>query len=101
MKTEAKNERAWPVVQDVIHAWDPYGLIRGGAPEDEWDHEIERIVAEISTIRSADDATNLISRVFTKAFQPDRFTPSDCADVGRRLFAALKAATLVPASPDA
>ena len=37
---KATYMRALEVVGSVIHDWDPYGLIAGGAPADEFDSEI-------------------------------------------------------------
>ena len=36
MRTRADYDHAFGVVRQVIHAWDPYDLIGGGAPPDEW-----------------------------------------------------------------
>jgi Domain of unknown function (DUF1871) len=91
MHTREDYDRARDVVRAVIHEWDPYSLIDGcGCPKDEWDGEIARVVAEIPRIASESDATNAISRVFSAAFQPEGFSPSDCTNVGRKLFGALK-----------
>jgi hypothetical protein len=89
MHSRADNERAFAVVRTVIHAWDPYGLINAGAPADEWDDEIARIVAKVPYITSESDATNVISSVFTAAFQPEGFSVKDCAPVGERLYQSL------------
>jgi hypothetical protein len=89
MRTRADYDRAFAAVRDVIHRWDPYGLL-GHAPADEWDNEIASIVAHIPHIKSEGDATQVISEVFSRAFQPDGFMPSDCSDVGRQLFSAVK-----------
>ncbi len=78
------------VVRKVIHTWDPYSLLEGGAPEDEWDGEILQIVGRVSLCTSPEAATEAVAGVFTSAFQPDGFTPNECADVGRKLFDALK-----------
>jgi hypothetical protein len=89
MRTGSDYDRAITLVRQVIHEWDPYSLLRSGAPMDEWDHEIASIVAQIPRIASERDAMHAVSRVFSSAFQPEGFGVEDCADVGRRLFAAL------------
>jgi hypothetical protein len=78
------------IVRRVIHAWDPYSLLEGGAPEDEWDSEILKIVGRVNRCASAEAATAAISDVFTSAFQPDGFSRNECVDVGRKLFDTLK-----------
>jgi len=77
------------IVRKVIHEWDPYHLLAHGAPEDEWDSEILEIVGRINQVASPTSAAAVISDVFTKAFQPDGFTPQDCGHVGKNLFDAL------------
>jgi hypothetical protein len=90
MSTREDTGRAFAIVREAIHTWDPYGLIAAGAPDDEWDSEIARVVAEIPRITSEWDAADVVSRVFSAAFQPEGFSPSDCAEVGCKLFGALK-----------
>src|SRR5271154_3306458 len=90
MRTGADYDRAFVAVREVIHRWDPYGLVSSGAPADEWDSEIASVVAQIPHIKSDSDAAQTISKVFSRAFQPQGFAPSDCSDVGRQLFAAIK-----------
>ena len=89
MTNSADYKRAFEVVRKVIHQWDPYGLLEIGAPPHEFDHEIAAIVAQIPHITSEADAANAVSRVFSMAFQPEGFGPSDCAEAGRNLFLAL------------
>ena len=76
-------------VRAVIHRWDPYNLLRGGAPPDEFDSEIRRLVAQVPRIRSDKDAAHAVSRVFSPSFQRTGFTPDDCSAVGRELFSVL------------
>lgn len=96
MRTRADYDRAFAIVRDAIHAWDPYRLIAGGAPADEWDSEIASVVAQIPRIRSQSDAAHAISRVFSSALEPEGFGPEDCARVGRRLYSSLCEAGLLP-----
>lgn len=97
MQTRHDYERAFEVVREVIHKWDPYGLLEIGAPAHEFDHEIARLVAQITHITSDADAANAVSRVFSQAFHPEGFGPLDCAEVGSHLFRALTASGLVKA----
>jgi hypothetical protein len=91
MQNRAEYDRAFAVVRGVIHDWDPYSLIRGGAPADEWDSEIASLVDQIPRIHSPDDAIDAVSRVFSAAFEPEGFAPADCTDIGHRLYSALTA----------
>ena len=88
---KAQYRELLSLVAGVIAEWDPYALLATGSPRDEFDAEIASVVKQASRIRSATDAAHVISRVFASSFEPDRFTPESCAQVGKRLFAELEA----------
>lgn len=93
------NKNQWKqieaVVRKVIHEWDPYQLIAGGAPDDEWDDEIMSIVGRVSNLKTEAEIIVAISEVFSKSFQPAGFALNDCAEVGQRLFTELNKAGLI------
>jgi hypothetical protein len=95
MSTPCDRDRAFAIVREVIREWAPYSLLANGAPCDEWDREIRSIVAQIPRIESHIDTAHAISRVFLSSIQPDGFSPSDCAAIGRRLYCALADAGIV------
>jgi hypothetical protein len=96
MMTDRKQwKKIEAVVRAVIHEWDPYALVGGGAPEDEWDSEILKIVSRVRNIKTPAEATAAISDVFSVAFQPKGFTREDCTQVGQQLFDALTEAGLI------
>ncbi len=82
-------KRALQVVGSVVREWDPYSLIAGGAPADEFESEIARVVAQIPRIKTEKEAVLVLSRVFSSAFEAVRFTPKKCTEAGRKLYAAL------------
>jgi hypothetical protein len=96
------DQKQWKKVDDVvrrlIHQWDPYRLLQIGAPEDEWDREIGIIVGRARGITSVSDATDIISEVFSSAFQPEGFGRDDCTEVGRKLYEELTANGLIDSS---
>ena len=92
---KAAYKRALQVVGSVVREWDPYSLIAGGAPVDEFDSEIAGVVAQIPRIKTEEEAVLALSRVFTSAFEADDFTPEKCTEAGKKLFAALSASGLV------
>jgi len=95
MMTDRKQwKKVEAVVRAVIHEWDPYGLVGDGGPEDEWDSEILKIVSRVRSIRTPAEAAVAVSDVFSSAFQPEGFQREDCAEIGQRLFDALKEAGL-------
>lgn len=88
---KAAYDRALQVVRCVVREWDPYCLIAGGAPEDEFDSEIASLVAQIPRIKTEKEAALALSRVFSSAFNVEHFTPDLCTEAGKKLFAALSA----------
>ena len=88
---KASYKQALQVVGSVVREWDPYSLIAGGAPEDEFDSEIAGVVAQIPRIKTEKEAILALSRVFSSAFEAEHFTPGKCTEVGKKLFAALSA----------
>jgi hypothetical protein len=89
MKTRPEYEVAQEIVRSVISEWDPYSLIGGGAPTDEFDAEVAKLLTRIRDIRSPRDAAAAISTVFSSSFEPDSFPVSACAEVGMRLYSRL------------
>lgn len=88
MKKQYKEVLA--LVAEVIKEWDPYALLAGGAPDDEFDSEVSLIVAQVPRITSPGHAAQVISRIFSSQFEPYLFTPDACAQVGERLYTKLK-----------
>ena len=91
MDETARAEARLALVRSIIHAWDPYGLIAGGCPDDEWDLEIAGLMERLPSIASADDAIRAISEVFSQSLIPEHFPPDRCTKVGLKLFDALAA----------
>ena len=82
-------EKIFDAVRSVIHEWDPYCLLAGGAPDDEFDSEINAVVRQFDRIRSPRDASHVISRVFSSSFEPELFQVEHCQSVGERLYEVL------------
>jgi hypothetical protein len=79
------------VVTTVINEWDPYDLISGGAPDNEFSHEVTQIVAKINEINTPTALAEVMSRVFSKEFESEQFSIEACMPVASTLFVALKA----------
>ncbi|MBN1765452.1 MAG: hypothetical protein JW860_09370 [Sedimentisphaerales bacterium] len=88
-------KKATAIIKPIIDAWDPYGLLASGAPDDEFAHEIYALINEIKNIKSPDDATLSVLRVFSHYFVPEDFTQENCRDVGIKLYKALKDAGFI------
>jgi hypothetical protein len=95
MKTSADYDTAFKVVSSVIDAWDPYSLLEGGAPPDEFHSEIKSLIAWLRHIRAPEDAAKEISSIFSAAFEPQYFTVTACTEVGTQLYDRLKEADLL------
>jgi hypothetical protein len=95
MKSRDDYDKAIEVTGAVVRAWDPYKLLEGGAPSDEFDAEIAQLVMHIPKISSASDAVQVVSLVFSEAFEPQLFTPADCAAIGESWFKSLTQAGLL------
>ena len=90
-----KQAKIKQVVTKVINKWDPYHLIRGGAPRDEFKREIADICKLVPHAVNASEFAYAISDVFSKAFEPRGFAPGDCMYIGKKLCAELKKAKMV------
>jgi hypothetical protein len=88
-------ERAFRAVRQVVHHWDPYGLLASGCPPDEFDREIAAVAAQVARIRSRTDAAHALSRVFASSFDREWFGPEGCAAAGGELYEVLVAVGLV------
>ena len=98
MKTRSDYDAALNVVASVINAWDPYSLIEGGSPSDEFEAEVAELVPRIRQIHSEADAAREIASAFANAFDSS-FTPEACASVGAQLYSRLREADLLALRP--
>ena len=60
-------------VREVVNAEDPADLLSGGAPEDEYDPEVEAIVARREAV-SADDVAEIFQEYFGEDARLDHAT---------------------------
>ena len=89
MQARDNYKQTLAVVASVVRQWDPYHLLAGGAPADEFDAEIAKVAARVPHMRSAQEAAQVLSAVFSEAFEPHLFTPEVCAQPGSSLFSRL------------
>jgi len=95
ISTTEDYERALSIVATIIREWDPYALLEGGAPENEFNDQIARITARSHKMESSTDAALAVSEVFGDAFEAAYFTVESCTEVGFRLFEALSETSLI------
>lgn len=56
------------IVRQSIHRIDPYCLLEGGSPINEYDSEINSITSKLSRCESGRDVAHVISRVLNHSF---------------------------------
>ena len=95
MRTSGDYREAIEIVRAEISAWDPYALLAGGAPADEFDAEVSKIVAGLARTRSADELASLIANVFRASFDDSSFDVASCSDVASRIMRALDERSIV------
>jgi len=95
MRSKKDYKHAQFVVKKIIDAWDPYALREGGAPNDEFSPEVDKIVSQLPHIKSMDGAIQVVSKVMSSAFEPENFTVEKCTNVGKELFARCKEEGLI------
>jgi hypothetical protein len=95
LKTREDYDRAIAVTREVLHAWDPYDLISGGAPADEFDDEVARMVARLPKIAGPEDAGRHVEEIFVAQFGVGVLDRKEADAIGERWFAALRDAGLV------
>ena len=89
MRTTADHQKAVQVIRAIINKWDAYGLIAGGAAGNEFEEQIDGIVTFLPRIRSREDMAMAISKIFSRTYDPEKFTPQFCTTVGNELYEAL------------
>ncbi len=80
-----KKRSYYSIVKRAIDKMDPYCLIEGGAPRDEFNHESRDISSRINEDMSAEDIAIIISDVLTKAFS-DTFTMENCLPEAEEIY---------------
>jgi hypothetical protein len=94
VKTREDYDRAIVLTRELMHAWDPGKLLAGGAPRDEFDDEVARLVARIPRIADAEDAGRHVGEVFSAQFGLGVVDAAESARIGARWYAALVEAGL-------
>ncbi len=89
ISTRADYDKAFAVVRSIVNGWDPYSLISNGAPADEFDSSVAKVVAGIKAMKSSSAAAEGISRIFAEEFGEEGLSPSDCLGVAEELMSAL------------
>ena len=95
ISTTEDYERALSLVRSVLSGWDPYALLEGGAPADEFDGQAAELVRRSRDFTSPEAAARAVADVFSGSFGPEEFPLESCTAVGEALFQALTDADLL------
>jgi len=79
-----KYKQVFSLVKEAIDEWDPYGLIEGGAPDGEFNNEVEQIVPFVIKSNNADELAKNTKRIFDTMFEPV-FKIEDCKKVAKKI----------------
>ena len=71
-----KYKKLYEEVRIISNTYDLMGLIKSGAPEDEYDPETSEILPLIDKVKNPDELAAKISDIYNKMFDTD-FLPSD------------------------
>lgn len=83
------------IVRSVINEWDPYDLIKGGAPDNEFVREVALIAAKANEVKTPTELAEVISKVFSTSFGPEWFSVTACTPIACRLFAELQTSVIL------
>ena len=98
MKTREEYDDAFRVVRAAIASWDPYGMLGGGAPKDEWDHEIARLLPRIQNAATPANVAHEIVVAFGESAGRTPISRKECDEVATGIFLRLKTAGLLQSS---
>jgi hypothetical protein len=82
------NDNIKSVVREVIHSWNPYGLLPH-APYDEFESEIEEVSQSICDAKSIDDFGYSIQMIFERSFG-EPFIYESCLRVAGEIWSKTK-----------
>jgi hypothetical protein len=87
MKKKELN-KALSIVRESIHRIDPYSLLEGGSPDDEFDSEINLITSQLVRCGSGKDVAHTIARVLNSAFS-EGYKPEEFEEEGNFIYKSL------------
>jgi hypothetical protein len=97
MRDRHQYDLAFALVREAVAQWDPLGLIGGGAPADEWDAEVARLLPRLERARSPEEAGAAVTAVFGETLRDSAPDEASCVRFGRELHSRLTSAGLLDA----
>lgn len=88
------DEIEYNIIKEHINNWDPAWLLEDGAPDDEYNPEINRLVNEIKDINSTKELGKHIYDLFLKMFGDNTKTKArnlyECENIANLILIGLK-----------
>jgi hypothetical protein len=81
---ETRYQSLVAAIEHAINEADPIGLLKGGAPADEYGPEIGTIVPRMVNAQSADEITTVLHEEFSRWFGDDTAGPRQAYEVPAR-----------------
>jgi hypothetical protein len=94
VRTREQYDQALTICRAAVTQWDPFSLLAGGAPADEYDLEVVSLVPKLRNARSSSDVATAIAEVFGGSFGTS-VGPDECANVAAGIYAHLDSAGLL------
>lgn len=79
----------------ALNEWDPYDLIQGGAPENEFIEEATEIAAKIEVTKTPTELAEVISEVFSANFESNLFPVEACLPIASKILYEIQARGLL------
>jgi hypothetical protein len=95
MRTRREYDQAFDIVRAAVARWDPYALLGGGAPADEWDAEIASLLPRLRNVKAAPEIVHHLSEVFGGRLGYSSLGVNECSTVAADIFLRLKTAGLL------
>jgi hypothetical protein len=71
--------------KEIVNKADPLGLISGGAPDDQFDDEIAKILIVLKNVKDSQELESEIAKIFQSSFK-ETFEPSEFKEVSLQIF---------------
>src|SRR6266403_1817831 len=98
MKPRKEYDDAFRIVRAAVASWDPFGILGGGAAENEWDQEIARLLPRIQQAVTPADVAREIAVAFGDSIGGTPIAAKEIDGVATGIFLRLKTAGLLRSS---
>jgi hypothetical protein len=95
MRDRQQYDLAFALVRESLAKWDALQHINAGAPPDEWDDEVARIVARLRDAQTPAQVGAAIGEVFSDALGSSGPDAASCVELGRALHSRLRVAGIL------